>query len=226
MLLPVSTSWRCWRCWVFLLYLCDVCGSLAWVLSDNYDVTRPVVAHHISLEAAWPAIEKWGMRYVSCVAEWGNGELIRGNSYIIVAGSDTTHQYLLADDLQTQWKNAVRAPDLSINIAQTQPDYWISRGFTLALATSKVASSSVPIHQIISSTCGAIGGRAQVLSSQITGLTCNKTQPLAMINHKKLAVSAPALLSESDHYKYYSLGGNNHTGTVRPAYSDTFHCHM
>ena len=137
MLLPVSTRWRCWRCWVFLLYLCDVCGSLAWVLSDNYDVTRPVVAHHISLEAAWPAIEKWGMRYVSCVAEWGNSEVIRGNSYIIVAPPDTTHQYRLAEDYQTQWKNAVPAADLSINIAQTV-------SLSLDWAGSVLASSKQP----------------------------------------------------------------------------------
>ena len=71
--------------------------------------------------------------------------------------------------------------------------------------------------------------QAQVLSSQITVVTCNKTQPLAMINHKKVAVSAPTLLSESDHYKYYSLGGNttpHPPHTIRPAYSDTFHCHL
>ena len=39
---------------------CDVCG---WPVG-NYDVTRPLVAPHISLGAACPAIEKWGMRYV------------------------------------------------------------------------------------------------------------------------------------------------------------------
>ena len=31
-----------------------------------------------------------------------------------------------------------------------------------------------------------------------------------MINHKNLADSPPTVLSESDHYKYYSLGGNQH----------------
>ena len=99
-----------------------MCVAVADLVSGNYDVTRPLLAPHISLGAACPAIEKWGMRYVSCVAEWGNSELIRGNSYIIVPQPDTTHQYLRADDLQTQWKNAVQATDLSINIAQTEPE--------------------------------------------------------------------------------------------------------
>ena len=87
--------------------------------------------------------------------------------------------------------------------------------------------AAVTIHHIICATCGAIDGGAQVVSSQITVLTCNKTQPLAMINHKNLAVSAAALLSESDHYKYYSLGGNTpHAASIHYIVIISLHCHM
>ena len=44
-----------------------------------------------------------------------------------MAHPDTTHQYRLAEDLQTQGKNAVPAPDLSINIAQTGTELGLPR---------------------------------------------------------------------------------------------------
>ena len=113
MLLPVISSWcRCLQYFYYMCVMCDVAGCLVIIMLPDLWCH---LTFHLRLPVRQLKSEVWGMYLV-----W-QSEVIRGNSYIIVASPDTTHQYLLADDLQTQWKNAVRATDLSINIAQTQP---------------------------------------------------------------------------------------------------------
>ena len=58
-LLPVISTAQVGLSSISIIYMrVCVCVALPGLLSDNYDVTSPVVAPHISLEAACQAIEK------------------------------------------------------------------------------------------------------------------------------------------------------------------------